>query len=337
MLSSKTMNWLASTSQALMHKAEGQKLAHATLVTGPRGIGKLNCIRDFARALLCESAQSVTGCGSCKSCGLFDSGSHPDFLFLEPEEAGKALKVDAIREVGDFAQRSSHAGGARVIILYQAHALNVNAANALLKTLEEPNEQTFMFLISDQPGLLSATIRSRCQILHLTLPSEEEALSWLEQRVKETEEISFDSQLVQDSLKAARGGPLWAFELLQAGALPQSKEIGRELRALLAGQSEAESLLAALLAVEPLSAVEQLVIESGELAKSILLTGSTPAQQLQEPLKSHVAKAPAHFAKRAITLHDEFEHARRQLSSVSNPNPKLLLESLSYLASRAFH
>lgn len=323
--------WLTPTQQAIVSRAQQQRLAHATLVTGPKGIGKLRCLQHVAQFLLCEPQNA---CGRCKSCALLASGSHPDLLLLEPEEEGKALKVDAIRAVGDFAQRSSHAGGARVIILNQAHALNVNASNALLKTLEEPNERTFMFLVSDQPGLLSATIRSRCQILQLVAPSEEVALSWLARQLEALEGPEPDEQQVREALSSARGGPLWALELLQAGTPLQTKAIRRALRAVLAAQSDAESLLNALLAASPLQAVELLVSESAELTKGIL--SREPAEALEEPLRSLVMRDPAHYAQRAITLHTECETARRQLCSVSNPNPKLLLESLSYLASRAF-
>ena len=331
MNSAAEMPWLTPTLQSILSKAGEQRLAHATLVTGPKGIGKLRCLQSAAASLLCES---LDACGKCKSCELIASGSHPDLLLLKPEEEGKALKVDAIRAVGDFAQRSSHAGGARIIILNQAHALNVNASNALLKTLEEPNEQTFMFLVSDQPGLLSATIRSRCQILQVQIPTQEVSLSWMKRRIEESNEAEWDAQQASEALQSARGGPLWALDLLQNGTPSQAKAIRRELRAVLAAQSDAASLLTALLAATPLDAVELLVSETSELAKAILAAGHD--EPLGEPLKTQVKQNPAHYARRILTLHEEFEIARRQLSSVSNPNPKLLLESLSYLTSRAF-
>jgi hypothetical protein len=152
--------------------------------------------------------------------------------------------------------------------------------------------------------------------------------------IEESNEVDWDAQQASEALQSARGGPLWAFDILQSGTPSQAKAIRRELRAVLAAQSDAASLLTALLAASPLEAVELLVSETSELAKAILAAGH--AEPLGEPLKTQVKQNPVHYARRILTLHEEFEMARRQLSSVSNPNPKLLLESLSYLTSRAF-
>src|SRR5688572_26938007 len=136
------------------------RLAHAWLLTGLPGVGKLSFALHLTRHLLCRQATAQGPCGNCQDCHLFSVGSHPDWLLLQPET--RQLKIEQIRDAIGFAQNTSQRGGAKVIVLEPAEAMNLNAANALLKILEEPPAGTFLLLISGQPGLLLPTLRSRC-------------------------------------------------------------------------------------------------------------------------------------------------------------------------------
>lgn len=162
--------------------------AHALLLTGPAGIGKRRLAEVLAGALLCETPRSDgSACGGCPGCRYRAAGQHPDLRIIEPVEvddegvakAVEAILVDRIRTLIDWVQVTSHRGGSKVALLVPAERMNAAAANALLKTLEEPPPGTFLFLVSHQPGRLPATIASRCQRIAAPRPAPAEATAWL--------------------------------------------------------------------------------------------------------------------------------------------------------------
>jgi DNA polymerase-3 subunit delta' len=185
-------------------------LPGALLLQGRGGIGKFHLAYTLAQALLCESPlDSGEPCGHCGSCHWFKIGGHPDFRLLEPEAQSTAadstvetavqgkvtdkktsqfITVAQIRELADFVNLTTHRNGFRIILVHPAEAMNVHAANALLKTLEEPPPGTLFILVSHQPQRLLPTVRSRCQKVNAPLPGRVEALQWLqEQEVTEAD------------------------------------------------------------------------------------------------------------------------------------------------------
>jgi DNA polymerase III subunit delta' len=183
----KALDWHASEFSRLL--ATKAALPHALLLSGPRGIGKLAFARALAQALLCETpAVDAAACGTCTACLWVESGTHPDFRFVEPlpadaqtddEEKKTTIGVNQIRALADFINVSSHRGGPKAIVLHPAEALNANAANALLKNLEEPPPQTIFMLVTHRPHQLLPTIRSRCQHIALSPPPRDAAAAWL--------------------------------------------------------------------------------------------------------------------------------------------------------------
>jgi DNA polymerase-3 subunit delta' len=185
---------------------------HALLLQGQAGIGKLRFAQHLAQGLLCE-APTANGepCGTCVACNWFTQGNHPDYRIVLPEalaaesgfaaaEDAKAEKADAddgngngkktrapskeirieqVRALLDFVGVGSHRGGARVVVLYPAEALNVAAANALLKTLEEPPAGVVFLMVSARIDRLLPTIISRCRQWPMTTPAPEVATRWL--------------------------------------------------------------------------------------------------------------------------------------------------------------
>ena len=167
------------------------------LIRGPQGIGKLSFAMALAQALLCEGpVRKGKGCGACPACAWVEQRRHPDLRLLEPEEpepAGETeegrekrtrlqITVEQVRELADFLNLSSHRGKARIVVIHPAESLNVNAANALLKNLEEPPPQTHFLLVAHRWHQLLPTIRSRCQDVALPLPDTASALTWLKQQ-----------------------------------------------------------------------------------------------------------------------------------------------------------
>jgi DNA polymerase-3 subunit delta' len=185
-------------------------LPGALLLQGRGGIGKFQLAYTLAQALLCESPlDSGEPCEHCGACHWFRIGGHPDFRLLEPEaqsaaadstgetaEQGKTadkkasqfITVAQVRELADFVNLTTHRNGMRIILVHPAEAMNVHAANALLKTLEEPPPGTLFILVSHQHQRLLPTVRSRCQKIDAPLPGRAEALRWLrEQGVAEAD------------------------------------------------------------------------------------------------------------------------------------------------------
>jgi DNA polymerase-3 subunit delta' len=140
-----------------------QRIAHAYLFDGPTGIGKKLVAHALACAFLCDTG---CGCGSCSSCTTMAAGSHPDFHLLQPD--GDSIKIDQIRILQSQLALRSFAGRGKACLIDNAELMTREAANALLKTLEEPTAGTLIIVISSQPESLLETIRSRCQRLRFS-------------------------------------------------------------------------------------------------------------------------------------------------------------------------
>jgi DNA polymerase III delta' subunit len=172
--------WTHAQWTQLHQRRQQQRLPHALLLAGPPGLGKADFARDLAQSLLCEQPTAAgMACQHCRSCARFTATTHPDFLVVEPEEPGKAIKVDQVRDLISQFALASHQGGYRIAIVQPAEQMNLAAANSLLKTLEEPPADSLILLISARPSLLPATILSRCQRLEFAPPAHELALAWL--------------------------------------------------------------------------------------------------------------------------------------------------------------
>ncbi len=196
--------WLAEVRQQMVAlRARG---AHALLLHGPAGTGKWNCAMAFAADVLCETAQPPSAaCGNCPSCHLFAAGNHPDLRVVVPDaladrrpggvvEEGEApapadaaaksrpsreIKIEQVRELATLSDITAHRGGARVVVLGPAEALNAPAANALLKGLEEPPADLIFVMVADHADRCLPTILSRCALIRVPVPPRAQAVQWL--------------------------------------------------------------------------------------------------------------------------------------------------------------
>lgn len=201
--------WQQPVWQVLVQSRARQSMPHALIVSGLNGVGKHDFVNMLATWLLCQQANDRGACGQCKSCQLWQAQSHPDYRLLEAvtdDKTGKTsrvIKVDQVRELVAFLSKSPQLNGYRVAVIDQADILNSNAANSLLKTLEEPGSQTAIILLTDQPLALLSTIRSRCQHFVITAPAATEAAAWLAPRLKQPEQASLLLQLSENAPLAA--------------------------------------------------------------------------------------------------------------------------------------
>ncbi|UNK51098.1 DNA polymerase III subunit delta' [Lysobacter sp. S4-A87] len=217
--------------QAVAAQAGG-RLAHGLLFCGPAQLGKRAVAERLAQRLLCQQPSAAgEPCGSCRSCHLLAAGTHPDYQFVSfiPNKEGTRLRteivIEQIRQVSEKLSLTPQYGGAQVVIIDPAEAVNHAACNALLKTLEEPVPGRYLWLLSAHPARLPATIRSRCQRYEFRLPQAAESLAWLKQR-------GHSEASAREGLEAARGHPGLANEWLGNDGLALRREVASDMAKL---------------------------------------------------------------------------------------------------------
>ena len=183
-LSTKICPWLEEPLAHLEEARQAERFAHAWMLAGPPGLGKINLALVVANRLLNPQAPAPTTLepqeASSAMAQRHELGDHhPDLHWIFPGDNKRTLSVDQVREMANTLSLTSLEGAAKVVVLEPADAMTISAANALLKTLEEPTERTYLLLVTHQPGQLPATIRSRCQTLPVPVPGKSMALDWL--------------------------------------------------------------------------------------------------------------------------------------------------------------
>src|SRR5579862_9333739 len=170
--------WTAAARAALAAAHAAGRLPHALLIHEAPGAGGDWLAEWVARLVLCET-RGEEPCGQCRACRRVSAHQHADLYWVAPEEDSRQLRIEQVRELAAELALTSHGGGYKVGVLSPADALNRFAANALLKTLEEPPARTLLVLVATAPSRLPATVLSRCQRLRVRAPTRSEALAWL--------------------------------------------------------------------------------------------------------------------------------------------------------------
>lgn len=295
--------WHANIRDKLVTQAESGRLPHALLVVGPQYIGKAQLALSLARYLLCAEPEGPHNCGRCHACELSASGSHGDFRWLAPEEKSRAIKIDQVRDAMAFATRTASFGSRKVVVLTPADALNLNACNALLKSLEEPAEDTYWVLVCHRLFTLPATVRSRCRIQRLGMPDIEACKDWLQLSTGSADKSA-------ELLALADGRPLLAQQYCTDGNADEISLRRHALEALLTGR---------------ISVPEAVGLWGDAEVDTFLASLSEDLQRLSvslplERLKSSQGRA-------LFQLLDELNGLQRAVSAGSNPSRQLLFET----------
>jgi len=258
-LSADSLPWLDGARRRLRASLAAKRLPHSLLLLSPPGLGAEQLANWISALVLCES-QDPRPCGTCASCLLLRSDSHPDSYVVRLEEDAQQIKVDQVRGLIESLSLKSYRGGYKVGVIEGAEALNVNGANAFLKTLEEPTANTVLIMIARPSHRLPATIASRCLRLTLTPPAAEIARAWLEARARSHPKAGRDPDTGRDAsapsasaaaaqswdaaLALAGGAPLLALELNSSSEMAALDEDMRESLKQLASGSVDVTLLA---------------------------------------------------------------------------------------------
>ena len=218
-----------------------ERLPHGLIFAGPVGVGKATTARALAKLFLCEKPKDDQPCGKCESCRVFDAGNHPDYHVITKEliryhdktgtSKGIDLSIRVIRpELIEPAGRKPTMGQGKVFVVEQADLMNPQAQNSLLKTLEEPYGRTLIVLLTDQPGALLATIRSRCQLLRFAALDEQTVQRELVKR-------KIDRDMTNDAAKLARGSLGVALKWIEDGVIEPARQLKAQVDQLFAGRA----------------------------------------------------------------------------------------------------
>jgi DNA polymerase-3 subunit delta' len=255
--------WLDGHWSFFMQRLESDRLAHAVMIEGPAGIGKTVFARAMAARLLCREHQH-RACGHCRSCLLLSGGAHPDYFDLQPEEGSEVIKVDQVRALIGRLDLTTSISERKVAYIQPADSMNSAAANALLKSLEEPAGNAVLILVSDNPGRLPVTIRSRCQSISINQPDPGLVLDWL------IHHTGKDTQQLHAALQAAGGSPLRALHYLDSPELDAYQQVRASLANLLQRPGSVSSVSNELGSLNPFDLWRWLSICTGEVIKSIM-------------------------------------------------------------------
>ncbi len=320
--------WQQSQWQLLIQRKQQANLPHALLLTGKQGMGKFAFAQQLAYALLCTSPQADgQACGNCRHCHLLNAHNHPDLTIIQPEKATAMIKIEQIRTLITKMQQTSQLDGYNIVIIEPAEKLNIAAANALLKTLEEPRAKALLILVSAAPHLLPATIRSRCQWITFTHVSDDLINSWL---AKYHDNKATDNLL----LDIAQGAPLQALALTDPEQLKFYQNCLQQIAMLLQKQLDPLSFAAKCCEESPEKVLRLLMIMLNYAIKQAF----SATLKINDPVIADLVTllANQYQIMDLFRLLDKLMRTQMQIASANNINKQLAVESmvLSLLANR---
>ena len=252
------LDWLEQFVESWQDRVSHGRVPHAVLLAGPVGVGKRAAARWIAATSLGRKASRLPVYPQ-------DAVEHADLRWIAPLEDKESIGVEQIRELVHAMALTSYEGGGKVAVIEPANAMTVNAANSLLKTLEEPPGDALLILVADRVGTLPATIFSRCQRIDLATPGEGVALAWLD-RIQPGAPWS-------EALRVAGGGPLAALGVLED--LETSASMARDLNALGKGMGSAVEVAARWTKIGPGFVLNWLA----QQVKLVVIAGSAGREQ----------------------------------------------------------
>jgi DNA polymerase-3 subunit delta' len=302
--------WQTLLWQYHCQQLHSNRLPHALLVSGVKGLAKNSFSDHIVASVLCQNrGEDQAACGHCHSCQLFSAGSHPDHLEIQPEKMGKQIKIEQIRNLREKQQLTASVSKWKTIVISPADNMNVSSSNSLLKLLEEPQHNTVLILVTSHPQRLPITVRSRCQNYHLATPSSEQALHWLNNNA----DYNGDSLTLAKLLQLAKGAPLTVVNMLNEGMIEQYQQVEQDFKMILQNK------------------VNPVVLGASWLKYDLMIV----LNQLQYLIRDHMVEPALNSLKTIANIpqsslywqiSDCILHTIKLLSSLNNINNTLLIE-----------
>jgi DNA polymerase III subunit delta' len=314
-LSADSLPWLKDSQQRMRTANHAGRLPHSLLLLSAPGLGAEQLVNWITALALCESVRERP-CDACASCRLLRSDTHPDVHAVRLEEDAQQIKIDQVRELIESLTLKSYRGGYKVGVIEGAEALNVNGANAFLKTLEEPASRTMLIMVARPNHRLPATIASRCLRLTLRPPSTEAAIEWLKAN-------SSTPQPWSAALALAGGAPLLALQLDAEGLAAIDDDMRQSIAELSEGSVDITLLSDRWVRSNP--GVRITWLENWITQRVHAALGSTTSHQTAEPVR-----LPAALLKPKIRALFELLDAARDVRRLASTgmNQQLALEAL---------
>jgi len=315
--------WLQDDWQQLQSMRQQSRLPHAIMLMGTDGLGKNQLATLFSSALLCKTpTDDGFACDHCSDCQLIAATTHPDFHHIKVLDDKKQISVTQIRELVDVCTERPHQGGYRIALISPCEAMNPSAANALLKTLEEPGDNTLLILVANARHTLPATIRSRCQLLTISPPTEERGFDWLMQ------EHANEPHTVTLALRLSNLAPLQALNLLNSEQLHNRKILLGNMAKAAQGQLDPIKLAASINKQDTNSVIDwmySLALDAKKISLSPVSDKLVNNDQLDllQLLSSKSGKNVDNWIEQLV-------EAKRLLATSSNINPQLIVEDLMF-------
>jgi DNA polymerase-3 subunit delta' len=313
-MASEVLPWLVPLYDRFHSLVEKGELPHSILLSGQAFSGKSILLRRFVSRLLC--AEENAPCDRCHQCELLRADTHPDFKLLVPEDS-KQILIDQVRRMVEWAAQTAQQGGRKVCVIQPAHFMNVQAANALLKCLEEPSEAITIILVSEEVNRLLPTIRSRCQQFTCHTPDRGQAIAWLEQN----HESKLDAALLLD---IAADMPLRAMEVIDDDYLELRRRIAEGLVDVLR-QKGSPIEMAGLLSGEPLGLVLDIIYQ---IIADTISRSSTGVEWRNSDLSAQLEKLVVIDLQKRFEFLDRLSRTKDVLGGTANANPQMLFEWL---------
>lgn len=319
---SRDMPWLQQAWDRVQAGFAENRLPHALIVNGERGVGKRAWAEAVAELLLCDSPTGgdsgrPVACGRCKQCELLAADSHPDVRVYAPEKS-RMVKVDQVRALSAFAVASPQVAHHKVAIIDRADQLNINAANALLKTLEEPLPDVTLLLLQESGRPLLPTIRSRCQTLNIPVPPKSQAEDWLARTLTQRDpDQVYPGEVLSKALMLAGNAPRLAAEYVSGDFLDLRDAAFEAFRQYMKGRGTVAEAAKAFKALGLDDALFLLEGWAADLAR--VAAGGQPSDSEAADMLSFLARHNP--AWKAHELLDNIRESRA--AGVYNANPEL--------------
>lgn len=325
-------DWQQRAWRRLLAQQRAGRTPHAMLLHGPVGIGKGPLAMYLAASRLCHRpGDQGQPCLACAGCKLFRAGSHPDFRLVAAEAGKRAIRVDQVRGLIDWLAHRPHFAGPKVLVMPAAEQMNLAAANALLKTLEEPAGDALLLLVSARPSGLPATIRSRCQALPLARPARADALAWLADRAASEglpsggaagpAQAPASNGALELALALAGGAPLGALQALRDGLIEPYSALLQDIAGVAGGGLDPVAVAERWAKQDAVRVLGWMLAAGQAMIRSRML-GAT----LEEPALQGLTMRGS--AQTLFAQVDRIALALAQVNGGRNPNIQLLMESL---------